>query len=103
MEIRVDGGGGEEGEEVKRIAKEWRCGFGTKVRDTGKLVNFKSSNLTFHNIISSNLNSNNLFHIQQFEIMLFKINLISCNSIYSKGLSSKLYMKQTYSTLKDQI
>ena len=87
VEIRVDGGGGEEGEEVKRIAKEWRCGFGNKVRDTGKLVNFKSSNLTFHNIISSNLNSTNLFHIQQFEIMLFEINLISCNSIYSNFIS----------------
>ena len=32
VEIRVDGGGGKEGEEVKRIAKEWSCGFGTKVR-----------------------------------------------------------------------
>ena len=32
VEIRVDGGGGEEGEKVKRIAKEWMCGFGTKVK-----------------------------------------------------------------------
>ena len=31
MEIRVDGGGGAEGEEVKRIALEWSCGFGDKV------------------------------------------------------------------------
>ena len=41
VEIRVDGGGGEEGEEVKRIAEEWRCGFGTKVWNTGKLVNIQ--------------------------------------------------------------
>ena len=32
VEIRVDGGGGQEGEEVKRISKEWRCRFGIKVQ-----------------------------------------------------------------------
>ena len=31
VEIRVDGGGKEEGEEVKRIAQEWECSFGNKV------------------------------------------------------------------------
>lgn len=31
MEIRVDGGGGAEGQEVKRIANDWSCSFGNKV------------------------------------------------------------------------
>ena len=31
VEIRVDGGGGAEGQEVKRIANDWSCSFGNKV------------------------------------------------------------------------
>ena len=31
VEVRVDGGGGKKGEEVKKIAGEWSCGFGSKV------------------------------------------------------------------------
>ena len=38
VEIRVDGGGGKEGEKVVKIAKEWRCGFGRKVTNTCEMT-----------------------------------------------------------------
>ena len=31
VEVKIDGGGGKEGEEVIRIARNWKCPFGKKV------------------------------------------------------------------------
>ena len=31
VQLRLDGGGGAEGEKVKQIAEDWNCSFGSKV------------------------------------------------------------------------
>ena len=31
VQVRLDGGGGAEGEKVKQVAEDWNCSFGSKV------------------------------------------------------------------------